>query len=253
MIMNMEPEERLMLYRWYVDSPVTEWQGIVDKLYSLESNPRNKTFLFKVLISDASDPMPIYLLGMKSKFNQIRAIALQGYYDKIQDYWPGVEDLVLDRCSKVQDIAIYLMKKHKGVSVGTLLTPLIQPNSSIAVARGIFSWRHSCDENCARKLLENLKYYKGKKLAASIKACAAVLKDEGVEEYLKYLDNESNKVIMEAMRALSKTYIPEAKIRAVGSSAKTIRGKQNAEQLLKDQRERKRKLPYPYKDDQEGD
>lgn len=136
----------------------------------------------------------------------IREAGLWCKYRKLNNSWSGVEKLLLDKCNRIQDGAIYILKHHSDIDLRDFFIQAALLEPSIPAIKGI----EKCgDHNAAKVLLDYLPTLTGKRLAQALIAISVLLRNECEATYWEFLGHPSAGVRRSAMKALAKYCRPE--------------------------------------------
>lgn len=131
----------------------------------------------------------------------IREAGLWCKYRRQNDSWPGIEKLLLDKCNRIQDGAIYIIKHHSDLCLRDFFVEAILRDATIPAIKGI----EKCgDQDAAKMLLDYLPTLSGKRLSQALITISVLLRNECESIYWEFLGHPSASVRRSAMKALAK-------------------------------------------------
>ena len=105
-------------------------------------------------------------------------------YRKLNNSWSGVEKLLLDKCNRIQDGAIYILKHHSDINLRDFFVQAALLEPSIPAIKGI----EKCgDHAAAQVLLDCLSSLTGKRLSQALIAISVLVRNECETTYWEYL------------------------------------------------------------------
>lgn len=115
-ICNYEFQTRKSIYKMLFSKPflqIDEANTILEK----DKHSHCKSIIIEGILSIYNCPLEQLDLYMKNKNSRVRLNSLQSKYDKVQNYWDGLEHMLLDSNHAIRDFTIYILKKNTNINV----------------------------------------------------------------------------------------------------------------------------------------
>ena len=205
-LLNQFPKNvRKFAYRLFLGMNVLTLENAI-AVYPLETDCFLKRDLLEYIYRVDAHTPDLCDEAILDKNPWIREAGLWCKYKMLNTSWTGVEKLLLDKCNRIQDGAIYILKHHSEINLRDFFVQAALLEPSIPAIKGI----EKCgDHNAAKVLLDYLPVLTGKRLSQALIAISVLLRNECEATYWEFLCHPSASVRRSAMKALAKYCRPE--------------------------------------------
>lgn len=136
---------------------------------------------------------------LKNKNSIVRRKALEYKYQIENDYWPGLEGMLLDSNKGVREMVSYIVQRHSDISILDFYISHLQDENPINAIMGVSE--HGGKEN-GKLLLPFLQSNVNKVVCTTLKALAKTIEFDGYDMYAEYLVNKEQSISKAAYQAI---------------------------------------------------
>lgn len=186
------------IYRFLNQNRVLELHQM-EQLCFLEKDGYGKRLLILGIFQqfDCTEEMLLRYLSDKSAL--IRYHALEHFYAKRKNVWPGLEKMLMDKSKRIRDNVCYLLNRHSDFDVLAYYKEQLQKQESVTAVLGI---GENGSKNELNIILPYLEHDNERFVKAALEAYGNLSMEQGEAIYWKYLLHPSVLIARQAYRLI---------------------------------------------------
>ncbi|MDE6626730.1 MAG: hypothetical protein K2K56_10250 [Lachnospiraceae bacterium] len=151
-----------------------------------------KRILIRAIIGRFGLQEADYNRYIRDKSSAVRRHAAEMWYSVKKDIWSGAEELLMDECKAVRELARFMIGKHTEISIVDFYLAELEKRESYIAVLGI---GENGDKDHAQYVMPYLQSRQPKVVKAALLSLSNLLKEEGAALYAQYLQADEPALI----------------------------------------------------------